>query len=118
MKIEHLDDIYSEMTWLHFFLAPFRIFAFPFVMFGMWAALPLMVWDVTSRFLFTPIAIMLTLLSVFLPIGVVVWVFTEDDPGDTEVPFRFRQEAGARAILVVSAVIGTAALFWFEYLRL
>lgn len=89
-----------------------RLVWFFFMIFGLMVALPLVVWDVTSGILISPLAILLTFLSAFLPIGVIAWLNIEPDPDDAEVPYRFRQDAAVKAYIVTGNLVGVAAIIW------
>ena len=91
-----------------------RIIGYFFVVFGLMAALPVVVWDVTSGHLYTPVAIFFTFLSAFVPVAVIAWANMEKDPDDPDVPFRLREDAMVRAAIFTGMAIGIAALLWLS----
>ena len=50
-----------------------RILALFFMLFGLMVALPLMVWDMLSPVLYAPLAVLLTVIATFVPVGIVAW---------------------------------------------
>ncbi len=90
----------------------FRLFRLLFSIFGLYLALPLIVWDIASRHMFGLVALGLSVLSALLPTAVIFWLVIEDDPDASEVPFRINDDAVIRALKVVGSLLGAAAVLW------
>lgn len=88
-----------------------RLLGFFFIIFGLMVAFPLMVWDMTSEVFYKPIAMVLTFLAVFVPIGVLAWWNMEEDPENEEVPIRMGDGLVSGSIKT-GLVIGIAATLW------
>ena len=89
----------------------FRLFGFFFIIFGLMVAFPLMVWDITSQVFYTPIALVLTFLAVFVPVGVLAWWNMEEDPKDKEVPIRMG-DGIVNGLIKTGIAIGITATLW------
>ncbi len=89
-----------------------RLLLYLFTIFGLFVALPLVVWDIASRLVFLPVATLLTFLSAFVPIGVIAVLNIEGDPDDGDVPYRIREDQTVRASILAGLVLGTGAMIW------
>ena len=89
-----------------------KILLLLFNFFGLYVALPLIVWDIASRYLYAPLAVILTILAMFVPTAVIAIMNMKPDADDEEVPFRMDQEASVRATLITGPVLGVAAVVW------